>query len=215
MSKEKKTIVFDFDGVIHLGYEGWKDGTIYGTINWRLLDYIEELLEDYYVVISTNRPAQQIVDYFEKIKENIEPLKFEVFKKDLDKNMYWNKDNVIGVTNEKAVGILYIDDRGFRYDKEKDSYENIYNINKILGRKDKGFRKLDGMNCKEAIQDNYINKDKIKAKIEELEKDQEDNRKKLYDGINNLNFKEIDKISDRISVNMSVRDILQSLLKEK
>ena len=76
----KKTIVFDFDGVIHLGYEGWKDGTIYGTINWRLLDYIEELLEDYYVVISTNRPAQQIVDYFEKIKENIEPLKFEVFK---------------------------------------------------------------------------------------------------------------------------------------
>ena len=130
----KKTIVFDFDGVIHLGYEGWKDGTIYGTINWRLLDYIEELLEDYYVVISTNRPAQQIVDYFENIKENIEPLKFEVFKKDMSDNMYWNKDNVIGVTNEKAVGILYIDDRGFRYDKDKDTYDNIYNINKILGR---------------------------------------------------------------------------------
>ena len=141
----KKTIVFDFDGVIHLGYEGWKDGTIYGTINWRLLDYIEELLEDYYVVISTNRPAQQIVDYFEKIKENIEPLKFEVFKKDLDKNMYWNKDNVIGVTNEKAVGILYIDDRGFRYDKEKDTYENIYNINKILGRKDENLKGADNI----------------------------------------------------------------------
>lgn len=47
--------------------------------------------------------------------------------------MYWNKDNVIGVTNEKAVGILYIDDRGFRYDNNKDTYENIYNINKILG----------------------------------------------------------------------------------
>ena len=78
---------------------------------------------------------------FEKIKENIEPLKFEVFKKDLDKNMYWNKDNVIGVTNEKAVGILYIDDRGFRYDKEKDTYENIYNINKILGRKDENFER--------------------------------------------------------------------------
>ena len=129
---KKKTIVFDFDGVIHLGYKGWKDGSIYGIINWRLLDYIEELLENYYVVISTNRPAQQIVDYFEKIKENIEPLKFEVFKKDMDKNMYWNKDNIVGVTNEKAVGILYIDDRGFRYDKDKDTYENIDNINKIL-----------------------------------------------------------------------------------
>ena len=130
----KKTIVFDFDGVIHLGYKGWKDGTIYGTINWRLLDYIESLLEDYYVVISTNRPAQQIVDYFENIKEQVAPLKFEVFKKDMNKNMYWNKDNVVGVTNEKAVGILYVDDRGFRYDKSKDTYENIFLINRVLGR---------------------------------------------------------------------------------
>lgn len=130
----KKTIVFDFDGVIHLGYKGWKDGTIYGTINWRLLDYIESLLKDYYVVISTNRPAQQIVDYFESIKEQVAPLKFEVFKKDINENMYWNKDDVIGVTNEKAVGILYVDDRGFRYDNTKDTYENIFLINKVLGR---------------------------------------------------------------------------------
>lgn len=128
----KKTIVFDFDGVIHTGYKGWQDGSIYGTINWRLLDYIEELLEDYYIVISSNRPAQQIVDYFEKIKENVAPLKFEVFKKDMNKNMYWDKDFIIGVTNEKAVGILYVDDRGFRYDNNKDTYENIDNINKIL-----------------------------------------------------------------------------------
>lgn len=128
----KKTIVFDFDGVIHLGYKGWKDGSIYGVMNWKLLDYMKELLEDYYVVISTNRPAQQIVDYFENIKEQVAPLKFEVFKKDMKDNMYWNKDGIIGVTNEKAVGILYIDDRGFRYDKNKDTYENIENIKKVL-----------------------------------------------------------------------------------
>ena len=42
-------------------------------------------------------------------------IDFEVFEKDLKDNMYWSKDNVIGVTNEKAVGILYIDDRGYRY----------------------------------------------------------------------------------------------------
>ena len=132
----KKTIVFDFDGVIHKGYECWKDGSIYGSIDFTLLDYIQELQKDYYVVISTNRPAKQVVDYFRKMKDYVAPLKFEVFKKDLDKNMYWNKDNIIGVTNEKAVGILYIDDRGFRYDKDKDTYENIYSINKILGRKE-------------------------------------------------------------------------------
>ena len=58
-------------------------------------------------------------------------------------------------------------------------------------------------------------KDKIKAKIEELEKEQEDNRKDLYNAINNLCFKEIDKISDRIYVNMSIRDILRSLLEKE
>ena len=108
----KKTLVFDFDGVIHKGYEGWKDGSIYGKIDFALLGYIKELMKDYYVVISSNRPAIQIVDYMTGLDCGIE---FEVFEKDLKDNMYWNKENVIGVTNEKAVGILYIDDRGFEY----------------------------------------------------------------------------------------------------
>lgn len=109
---KKKTLVFDFDGVIHRGYEGWKDGSIYGKIDFTLLAYIKELMKDYYIVISSNRPAIQIVDYMTGLDCGIE---FEVFEKDLKDNMYWNKDNVIGVTNEKAVGILYIDDRGFEY----------------------------------------------------------------------------------------------------
>ena len=108
----KKTLVFDFDGVIHKGYEGWKDGSIYGKIDFSLLAYIKELMKDYYIVISSNRPAIQIVDYMTGLDCGIE---FEVFEKDLKDNMYWNKDNVIGVTNEKAVGILYIDDRAFEY----------------------------------------------------------------------------------------------------
>ena len=110
--EKKKTLVFDFDGVIHKGYNGWKDGSIYGKIDFSLLAYIKELMKDYYIVISSNRPAIQIVDYMTGLDCGIE---FEVFEKDLKDNMYWNKDNVIGVTNEKAVGILYIDDRGFEY----------------------------------------------------------------------------------------------------
>lgn len=109
----KNTIVFDFDGVIHTGYKGWKDGTIYGKIDYKLLGYMSQLMKKYYIVISSNRPAEQIVYFMNNL--NLPELKFEVFKKDLDKNMYWNKDDVIGVTNEKAVGILYVDDRGFRY----------------------------------------------------------------------------------------------------
>ena len=108
----KKTLVFDFDGVIHKGYEGWKDGSIYGQIDNDLIDYIKSLMSKYYIVISSNRPASQIVEHMNNLDLGV---KFEVFNKDLQENMYWNKDNVIGVTNEKAVGILYIDDRGYRY----------------------------------------------------------------------------------------------------
>lgn len=107
-----KTIVFDFDGVIHIGYNGWKDGSIYGEIDVNLIDYIKTLMNDYYIVISSNRPAEQIVNHLNSLNLGVE---FEVFNKDLDKNMYWNKKGIVGVTNEKAVGILYIDDRGYRY----------------------------------------------------------------------------------------------------
>ena len=121
----KKTIVFDFDGVIHKGYKGWKDGTIYGEIDYNLLHFIKELMKDYYIVISSNRPAKQIVDFLNKDSNN--PLDFEVFKKDMQGNMYWNKDNVVGVTNEKAVGIIYIDDRGYRYKGLADLIDNLKN----------------------------------------------------------------------------------------
>ena len=126
----KKTIVFDFDGVIHVGYKGWKDGSIYGQIDYELLWYIKELMKDYYVVISSNRPAEQIANFLNKDGNN--PLDFEVFKKDMQGTMYWNKDNIVGVTNEKAVGILYIDDRGFRYNNNKTTAENIKEIKEIL-----------------------------------------------------------------------------------
>lgn len=114
----KKTIIFDFDGVVHKGYKGYKDGSIYGEIDYELLWYIKSLMKDYYIVVSSNRSARQIVEFMNNDVNN--PLDFEVFKKDMGNNMYWNKDNVVGVTNEKAVGIIYIDDRGYRYNGVND-----------------------------------------------------------------------------------------------
>lgn len=121
----KKTIVFDFDGVIHKGYKGWKDGSIYGEIDNELLDYVKELMKDYFIVISSNRPAEQIVN---RLNEERKDMQFEIFKKDMKDHIYWNKDNIVGVTNEKAVGILYVDDRGFRYEKLEDLKKFIKNI---------------------------------------------------------------------------------------
>ena len=114
---KKKTIVFDFDGVIHSGYRGYGDGSIYGEIDLALLDYIKELMKNYYIVISSNRPAEQIVKHMNNLDYGIE---FKVFNKDMDENMYWNDSDAIGVTNQKAVGYLYVDDRGFRYKNLED-----------------------------------------------------------------------------------------------
>ena len=114
---KKKTIVFDFDGVIHSGYRGYGDGSIYGKIDFDLLDYIKKLMKNYYIVISSNRPAEQIVKYMNDLDYGIE---FKLFNKDMDENMYWNDSNAIGVTNQKAVGWLYVDDRGFRYKNLED-----------------------------------------------------------------------------------------------
>lgn len=114
---KKKTIVFDFDGVIHSGYRGYGDGSIYGEIDFKLLDYIKKLMKNYYIVISSNRPAEQIVKYMNDLDYGIE---FKLFNKDMYENMYWNDPYAIGVTNQKAVGWLYVDDRGFRYKNLED-----------------------------------------------------------------------------------------------
>lgn len=114
----KKTIVFDFDGVIHKGYSGWKDGSIYGEIDYKLLDFIIELMEKYYVVISSCRPAEQIVNFMNDLK--YKNLGFEQYD-----SLYWQKDNIVGVTNRKAVGILYIDDKAYHYYEEFSPETNI------------------------------------------------------------------------------------------
>ena len=120
----KKTIVFDFDNVIHVGYNGYKDGSIYGEIDYELLEFMKELLNNYTVVISSNRPAKQIVEFMNNLDTG---LKFEEYD-----TLFWNTPYVVGVTNNKAVGILYIDDHGFRYENNLDTKENIKNIKEIL-----------------------------------------------------------------------------------
>ena len=114
----KKTIVFDFDGVIHKGYDGWKDGSIYGKIEYKLLDFMIELMEKYYVVISSCRPAEQIVNFMNDLK--YKDLVFAQYD-----SLYWHKDNIVGVTNRKAVGMLYIDDRAWQYQSDFSAEINI------------------------------------------------------------------------------------------
>lgn len=57
--------------------------------------------------------------------------------------------------------------------------------------------------------------DKIKAKIEELKKEQLENQKRLRRAIDLLWDAEIEKQSDKICENMEIRKVLQSLLEKE
>lgn len=120
----KKTIVFDFDGVIHAGYDGYRDGSIYGSIDYELLDFIITLMDKFYICICSNRPKQQILDYMNALQyKNLEFV-------DGETNLpFFNEEGKIGVSNSKIAGIVYIDDRGYRYsklDKMKKDLEYIF-----------------------------------------------------------------------------------------
>ena len=60
----------------------------------------------------------------------------------------------------------------------------------------------------------HISKARIRKMILELEEQQEENRILFHRAIDSLNNYKIDKYADRISVNMTVREYLQELLKE-
>ena len=121
----RKTVAFDFDGVIHKYSKGWQDGSIYDSINMKLLEFIKELLNTYNVVIYSTRDPEQITNHLNELHF----IKFETFN-----SIFWNKENVVGVTNTKPAAILYIDDRAFEYIPELDTDLNIAMIKTRLER---------------------------------------------------------------------------------
>lgn len=144
-----KTVVFDFDGVVHKYSKGWQDGTIYDEPNDNIKEVFEKLYEDgYEIVIVSTRCSQ-----YGGIKDISEWLK----KYDLDK--YVNS-----VTANKPPALVYVDDRALKYDpmsnnlyeqiknfkpsQEKlDTYKNMNNLAKliILKSKNKVFEQVNKM----------------------------------------------------------------------
>ena len=100
-------------------------------------------------------------------------------------------------------------------EKQSKEIEELKEKNKYIEDRAKIGKNIQTFINKDYVEQEYISKDKIKAKIEELEKEQEDNRKDLYNAVNNLYFSKMDIISRRIFVNMSIKDILQSLLQKE
>lgn len=104
-----KTIVFDFDGVIHKYSKGWQDGAIYDEIDINVLNYIKDLMSNgYAVAIVSTRSSLDIV---RKLNGLVDGLYFER-EKDIN---FFNSTEYVAVTNNKVAANIYIDDRGYRY----------------------------------------------------------------------------------------------------
>ncbi len=105
-----KTVVFDFDGVIHKYSKGWCDGSIYDDVNLDVVDVMYKLMTmGYSVAIVSTRSPEQIVSWWNKQDF---PMKAK-----LDNNCkFWNDTQNVGVFNRKIPAMIYIDDRGFKFD---------------------------------------------------------------------------------------------------
>lgn len=95
----KKTIVFDFDGVIHKYSRGWQDGSIYDEPVSGIKDIINKLRKENFevIIVSTRCSTEQ------GIAEMIEWL-----------NRY--DIEVDRVQKEKPPALIYVDDRAIRFD---------------------------------------------------------------------------------------------------
>lgn len=94
MTMSKKTILIDFDGVIHKYSKGWDDGTAYDEPMEGAFNAIIELEKDFRVVVFSTRDANQINEWF--IKQRF--------------------PHPIEITNQKLPATAIIDDRAIRFE---------------------------------------------------------------------------------------------------
>ena len=118
---ENKTVVFDFDGVIHKYSKGWQDGSIYDEPVEGIKDIIDKLRKSgYQVVVVSTRTAKR-----EGLKEVISWL-----------NKYHSA--VDDIQDTKPPAICYIDDRAITFNGNINGlYQKIVSFENWITKKNK------------------------------------------------------------------------------
>ena len=119
----KKTVVFDFDGVIHRYSKGWQDGSIYDEPVEGIKDAINELHKTYDITVVSTRCRElsgQIAVQRWLDDHNIE---------------------VDCVTSIKVPALVYVDDRGLTFDPANVK-DLVYQIKSFQTWQDKSKNKL-------------------------------------------------------------------------
>jgi len=116
---QENNIGIDFDGVIHFDEKGFHDGTIYGEPIEGAVEAIKELGSKYNIIIFTAKakPDRPLIN-----GKSGKQLVYE-----------WLLSHGIAkyvkeITSEKPRAIIYIDDKGYRFD----NWNNTLNFIKSL-----------------------------------------------------------------------------------
>lgn len=103
-----KTIAVDFDGVIHAYSRGWQDGTIYDGPLPGALDAIRELQTRCAVFVHTSRSPEQVAEWLRS--HGVDAVSDAAFD-----GAFWNRQDLVLVTNRKLAAVAYLDDRAVRF----------------------------------------------------------------------------------------------------
>lgn len=112
----------DFDGVIHNDSKGFYDGTIYGEPIPGALDALKALSKHFRIIIFTakakpDRPLINGMSGSELVEQWLK--KHDVLR------------YVAEITSEKPRALLYIDDKGYRFENWNDTLSFIKKLNEI------------------------------------------------------------------------------------